>query len=87
MTDPQRMDGYVIVPPVSPWDEPHRDEIELFDAYSMIGQTPTEAWRRHIQTNGIQLDDGEFATRVQHWHDRGYRLVKVTVVILRETDV
>ena len=84
MTDRQIMDGYAIIPPVSPWDEKHRRQIELDNAYSRIGKTPSEAWRRHVQTNGIQLDDGEFATRVQHWHDRGYRLVRVTVEIHKE---
>lgn len=68
------MEAYSIIPPISPWDEKHRAEIELHTAYSRIGQTPSEAWRRHVQTNGIHLDDGEFATRVRHNRHRRHNL-------------
>lgn len=86
MTDRQIMDGYAIIPPVSHRYEEHRRQIELDNVYSRIGKTPSEAWRRHVQTNGVHLNDGEFATRVQHWHDQGYRLVKVTLEIHQGDD-
>lgn len=81
------MDGYAIVGPVSPWDEKHRDSIELFNAKSTFAETAGEAWTRQIrQPDGGYLDPQERTRRVQHWHDRGYRLVKARLTIIREID-
>ena len=75
------LEGWAVVPRISPWDEKHRDEIYLDHIYSRIGKTQQEAWRIQCQTNGVYLDAGELATRIQRWHDKGYRLVRVTVTI------
>jgi len=78
------LEGWAVVPPISPWDEKHRDSIQLNHVYSRIGQTQQEAWRRQCQTNNVYLDAGELATRIQRWHDMGYRLVRVTVTIEKD---
>jgi hypothetical protein len=80
-----KMEGFVIVPPISPWDEEHRVEIELDNAKRTFGATPAEAWRRHIGTNHVSAGAGEFARRVQHWHDRGYR-VRSAVLEISEAE-
>lgn len=70
------LEGWVIVPPLSPWDVQHKDKIWPEMSYSSFGKTAAEAWRRHVRTS---IDDsslnetGEFSRRVQFWHDRGYR--------------
>lgn len=74
--------GYAIVPPVSPWDEAHRQEIELDLARRTIGATPGEAWSIHCRRGLDAIDPLEMTRRVQHWHDRGYRLRRVRVELL-----
>lgn len=71
--------GYAIVGPVSPWDEKHRDAIEMDGARRTIGATPGEAWSIQCRRGLDSIDHGEFSRRVQHWHDRGYRLRRVTI--------
>lgn len=73
--------GFVIVPPISPWDEKHRDEIELDNAMRTFGRTPAEAWRIHVRAGLDGIDNGEFSRRVQHWHDRGYRVREATLIL------
>ena len=74
-----KLDGYVIVMPLSPWDEKHKQKIVPYMAYSSFGQTPTEAWARHMGTN--RSNDPDFSIKVQRWHDKGYRLKKATLEI------
>jgi len=72
-------EGYAIVPPISPWYEPHRAQIEVDNAHRTIGRTPGEAWRRHCRMD--TLDTGELSRRIQHWHDRGYRVRRITLEV------
>lgn len=75
------MEGFAIVGPVSPWDAKHADAIRLFNAKTTFGETAGEAWSRQIREDGAGFDPIERSRRVQHWHDRGYRLVKATLTI------
>lgn len=84
MTRPTTMHGYAVIPPISPWDEKRRDQIELHHAYVHIGLTPAEAWRRQCQANHQPLEAAEIARRTQHFHDRGYRLVRVTLTLHKD---
>lgn len=74
--------GFVIVPPLSAWDVPHRDEIWSYLAPSSFGKTAGEAWQRHAQLAG--KEPGECARIIQHWHDRGYRVQRATMTIHAE---
>lgn len=74
------IDGFVIVPPLSPWDEKHRDEIWAYIPPSTFGRTAAEAWRRH--TRHAHSDPGEFAALVQRWHNRGYRVKRARMEII-----
>ena len=79
MSDVIRIEGFVIVPPLAAWDEKHRDEIWSYLSPGSFGRTEAEAWRRHIQhPHG---DAGEFASKVQFWHDRGYRVKSAVMEI------
>lgn len=79
-----KLNGYVIVPPLSPWDEKHADKIIPQMSYRNLGNTPPEAWSRFMGTNQTDL---EWSRKVQHWHDRGYRVKKATLDIQMESDV
>ncbi|WP_294930559.1 hypothetical protein [uncultured Paracoccus sp.] len=79
MTDRITVEGFVIVPPLSPWDEKHRDEIWGYIPPNTFGRTEAEAWRRNA--GAASRDPGEFAILVQRWHDRGYRVKRATMVI------
>jgi len=72
-------EGYAIVPPISPWDEKHREEIEMDTAIRTIEYNPGAAWRIHCERGKGTLEHGELSSRIQHWYDRGYRLRKVRV--------
>jgi len=74
------IEGFVIVPPLSKWDEKHKDEIIGLLAYSSFGKTPTEAWRRHIHPSQYQ-DDADLSIKIQRWHDMGYRVKTAKLVI------
>jgi len=78
------IDGWVIVPPISPWDVKHKDKIWTEIGYSTFGQTAGQAWRKHCQTNNVYLDSGELSIRIQRWHDRGYRLKQARMEIYDE---
>jgi len=58
------------------------DKIILGTSYRSFGKTATEAWLRHMQTQ----NDLDFSHKVQHWHNRGYRLKKATLTIQMEND-
>lgn len=84
-TSTATMEGYAIVGPVRPWDEKHRDSIELFNAKSTFAVTAGEAWSRQIrEPNEGYPDPLERSRRVQHWYNCGYRLVKARLTIFRE---
>lgn len=77
---------YCIVPPMSPWDEKHRAEIELDLARRTIGETAAESWRILVRAGIDGIDHMEFSRRVQHWHDRGYRVRRIAVELLPTDD-
>lgn len=77
-------EGYAIIPPVSPWDEKHKEAIQMDAARRTIGSTPGEAWSIHCRRGLDNIDAGEFSHRIQHWHDRGYRLARVSLSIIEE---
>lgn len=77
-------EGYAIVPPISPWDEKHRELIEIDNAIRTIGKTAAEAWSIHCRVGTDGLDHQERARRVQHWHDRGYRVRRVRLEFIDE---
>jgi hypothetical protein len=72
------LDGYVIVPPLSSWDEKIARLFIPELAYGSFGKTATEAWSRHCNKPS---DDINFSSVVQSWHDRGYRLKKAKLTI------
>ena len=71
--------GYAIIPPVSPWDEKHKEAIQMDNARRTIGETEAEAWHRHCQFGPRNTPKSEQSRIIQHWHDRGYRVVAVRV--------
>lgn len=74
-----QIDGYVIVPPLSPWDEKHRDLIWADMGKGTFGTTPVEAWRRFIGTSNISHMD--VTEKINYFHGRGYRLKKASMTI------
>lgn len=79
-----KLEGYVIVPPLSPWDQHHKEEIWLSMSYGSFGRTPVEAWKRSIHSSQHNVLD--FSVIVQRWFDRGYRVKKATIEILEESE-
>lgn len=77
-------EGYAIIGPVSPWDEEHKEAIQMDLAKRTIGSTPAEAWSIHCRRGLDNIDAGEFSRRVQYWHDRGYRVARVSLSIIEE---
>ena len=43
-----------------------------------FANTAGEAWRIHV---GPNVDEMDISTRIQFWHDRGYRVEKATMEI------
>ena len=76
-----RIDGYVIVGPVSPWYAKDREKIIGDTAFQSFGKTPYEAWMRHLGGWRPEFDRGDMSRRVQFYFDRGYRLKKATMEI------
>jgi len=72
------IDGFVVVPPLSTWDEKDRETIIPRMSYKTFALTATEAWARHAQ---VQPREDDFSRRVQAWHDNGYRLRNATLII------
>lgn len=75
--------GWVVVPPISPWDEKNRELIVADVSFSSFGRTPVEAWKHHIgpPTRKDIEDRFEFSRKVQFWFGRGYRLREATMEI------
>ena len=68
---------FIIVPPVSPWDKKHETQIMIDMGIGTMGRTAGEAWTKHTRND---------PSKVQHWHDRGYRLRRVSVELIPEKD-
>jgi hypothetical protein len=71
-----QLEGFVIIPPVNSWDNKACVISDM--CYSSLGRTAAEAWTRHMRVLQSDLD---WSKKVQHWHDRGYRLKKATLTI------
>ena len=67
-----------MVPPTSPWDD--RSLVVPGMSYRTFGQTPTEAWLKHMQS--YEWD----ALKVNRWIDGGYRLRRATLMIEEDED-
>ena len=76
-----KVEGYVIVGPISPWDEKYRDQIIADTSFQSFGKTPYEAWMRHLGGWRSEFDRGDMSRRVQFYFDRGYRLKKAKMEI------
>ena len=81
-----QLEGFVIVPPISPWDEKHRAAIELEHAKQTLGTTAVEAWARHCRRGLDSLDSREFSHRVQYYFERGYRLRKAVLLLEKQEE-
>jgi hypothetical protein len=71
------VNGFIIVPPMSPWDEENLDTIIGGVYASTFGSTPERAWRRWIGSH----PRSEMPTIVQRWHDKGYRVAEATLTV------
>ena len=78
MTNTYTISGYVIVPPTNPWDD--KSKVIPGMAYRTFGQSPREAWLRHMGTT--EWD----SLKVNNWIDRGYRLCEAELHIRVDTD-
>ena len=78
------IEGFVIIPPLSKWDEKHKDEIIGSMCYFSFGKTPAEAWRRYIHPSQYE-NDSDLSIKIQRWHDMGYRVKKAKMEIYNET--
>jgi hypothetical protein len=79
-------EGFGIVPPISPWDEKHREIIEMDMARRTVGATEAEAWRIWVVRPGSGiLTPGEVSRRIQFWHDRGYRVKPIRIEFTNPT--
>lgn len=72
------LEGYVIIPPLSPWNKENVDKIITQMAHGTFGTTSALSWAKHTQ---VQPYSPEFSSRVQYWHDRGYRLKTAKLII------
>ena len=78
--------GFAIIPPVSPWDEKHKEAIQMDNARRTIGATEAEAWAIHCRFGLDNVPILEKSRRIQHWHDRGYRVVAVRIEIIESKE-
>jgi hypothetical protein len=70
--------GYVVIPPLSPWEEKDRDKIIPEMSYRTFSTTGSGAWSIHTTT---EIADFDFSKRVSQWFDLGYRLKKAKMII------
>ena len=78
-------EGYAIIPTVlSPWDNRHKEEIQMDNARRTIGSTEAEAWFFHCQFGVRSTPKREQSRIIQHWHDRGYRVVPIQLIFKGE---
>lgn len=66
---------FIITTPVSPWNEKNEELIQLDMGISTMSRTAGDAWRKHTRN---------YMSKVQYWHDRGYRLRRVSVSLIKE---
>jgi len=66
---------FMIVPPLNPWDKKHEEDIYFDLGLMTIAKTAGEAWRKHTRGD---------MSKVQFWHDRGYRLRRLKAEIIKE---
>lgn len=78
--------GFAIIPPVSPWDEKHKEAIQMDNARRTIGATEAEAWAIHCRFGLDSVPLSEQSRRIQHWHDRGYRVAPVRIEIIESKE-
>ena len=64
--------GFVIVPPLSPWDGKNRAIIWGDMGYPSFSDSEVGAWNRFIGPAAAASEDRSVI--VQRYHDRGYRL-------------
>ena len=83
MADSIIVDGYVIVPPATQWNQSDESTIWHSCSPQSFGSTPAEAWRRLIHRDHYP-HKYDFGSVVQRWHDRGYRVKKATLEIFEE---
>ena len=76
------IEGFVIVPPLSKWDEKHKDKIIASLSHCSFGTTTIEAWKRLIHPSNYEYED--FSIIVQRWHDKGWRPVKAKLEIYND---
>lgn len=76
-----KVEGYVIVGPISPWDEKYREQIIGDTAFQSFAKSPYEAWMRHLGGYRADIDKMEQSRRIRFYFDRGYRLKKATMEI------
>lgn len=69
------IDGFVIVDPISPWDEKNKELIWTGLGHKTFSLTASGAWMRH---SGMPVYD---SMKVNRWIDGGYRLKKATLII------
>lgn len=69
------MECFMIVPPVNAWDKPNEEKILLHMGLGTIGRTAGEAWSRKT---------GGDLSKVQAWHDKGYRLRRINIELIEE---
>lgn len=67
---------FIITTPVSLWDKKNEELIQLDLGISSMSRTAGGAWHKHTRGD---------MSKVQHWHDRGYRLRRVSVSLIEET--
>lgn len=72
------IDGFVILPPLNPWDRRNSDLIYRNQAPGTFGETPESAWRRFIGAKTPLLD---VSTKIQRLHDRGWRLAPARLTV------
>lgn len=65
----------MIVPPINPWESRQAETIYFDLALMTIAKTADKAWRKQTR------DD---MSKVQYWHDRGYRLKRVRCELIEE---
>lgn len=67
-----KIEGYVIMQPSV---IPNKGYIPHTHTFAT---TTVRAWRAHV---GPNVDEMDISTRIQFWHDRGYRVKRATMEI------
>ena len=70
--------GYIILPPLNPWEEKDKALIYRDMAMGTFARSPELSWRKFI---GYDVEQKEVAIKIQRYHDKGYRITKVSVEV------